>query len=292
MNFGDIINLHLGKEKRIREIAYLIAGCFIIAVAYNIFFLPNNIVCFGISGLSIVVKEFGINPVSFIFVMNILLLILSYIFLGKEKTKNSIIGSLVFPIFAYLTEDLSLYFPTNDVEMIVNAIFGAVIAGIGYGFVFKTGYTTGGTDIISQIFAKYSKVSVGKNKFLADGIIVVSGLLVYSWEILLYGIVILYIISIMIDKIILGISASKVFYILTEKEKEIKEYLLNIPNCGVTIIKAKGGYSNDNKSLLLTAIPTRSYFAIKENLKKIDEKIFFLVCDAYEVNKNNKEILK
>ena len=122
---------------------------------------------------------------------------------------------------------------------------------------------------------------------IVDGLVVLSAKLVFSWEIVLYGIIVLYIISMLTDKVILGISQSKAFYIVTDKVDEVKEFMLSIMNGGVTIINAKGGYSNEKQQLLLGVVPTRSYFIVKEGLKEIDKDIFFLVCDAYEVS--NKE---
>lgn len=285
------------REKRVNEIlksvnskhlfrryTLLMIGCFIVAFAFNLFFLQYGIVCFGISGLSIVVNEFGIDPSLFILIGNIILLIISFFALGMDKTKNSVIGSLVFPLFVKLTSPLTAYIPLGDVEMIVIAIFGAVLTGVGYGIIFKTGFTTGGTDIINQIIAKYSKVSLGTSMLMVDGLVVLSAKIVFSWEIVLYGAIVLYIISMLTDKVILGISQSKAFYIVTDKVEEVREFLLSIMNGGVTIINAKGGYSNAKQQLLLGVVPTRSYFVVKEGLKEIDNDIFFLVCDAYEVS--------
>lgn len=285
------------REKRVNEIlksvnskhlfrryTLLMIGCFIVAFAFNLFFLQYGIVCFGISGLSIVVNEFGIDPSLFILIGNIILLIISFFALGMDKTKNSVIGSLVFPLFVKLTSPLTAYIPLGDVEMIVIAIFGAVLTGVGYGIIFKTGFTTGGTDIINQIIAKYSKVSLGTSMLMVDGLVVLSAKIVFSWEIVLYGAIVLYIISMLTDKVILGISQSKAFYIVTDKVEEVREFLLSIMNGGVTIINAKGGYSNEKQQLLLGVVPTRSYFVVKEGLKEIDNDIFFLVCDAYEVS--------
>lgn len=285
------------REKRVNEIlknvnskhlfrryTLLMIGCFIVAFAFNLFFLQYGIVCFGISGLSIVVNEFGIDPSLFMLIGNIILLIISFFALGMDKTKNSVIGSLVFPLFVKLTSPLTAYIPLGDVEMIVIAIFGAVLTGLGYGIIFKTGFTTGGTDIINQIIAKYSKVSLGTSMLMVDGLVVLSAKIVFSWEIVLYGAIVLYIISMLTDKVILGISQSKAFYIVTDKVEEVREFLLSIMNGGVTIINAKGGYSNEKQQLLLGVVPTRSYFVVKEGLKEIDNDIFFLVCDAYEVS--------
>ena len=275
---------NIDKKDIAKRYFMLILGCFILAFAFNVFFDQYDLVCFGISGLSLVVKEFGIPTYLFIMVANVILLIVSYIFLGAKKTKNAIVGSLVFPIFVYLTSYLVPYIKFDDVELLVIAIFGGVLSGIGYGIIFKTNFNTGGTDIITEIVSKYTRVSLGRATWISDGLVVLSGLLVYSWEIVLYGFLVLYIISFMTDRVVLGISQSKAFYIVTTHEEEVREFLLNITNAGVTIINARGGYTNDRQSLLLGVVPTRQYFIVKEGLREIDNNIFFLACDAYEVS--------
>ena len=280
---NEVINI-INKKNLFKRYMLLILGCFIVALAFNVFFLQYGIVCFGISGLSIVTNEFGINPSLFILIANIILLIISFLVLGVDKTKNSIIGSLIFPIFVTITEHIVPYIKIESVELIVIAIFGAVLTGLGYGIIFKTGFTTGGTDIINQILSKYFKISLGKSMLIIDGLVVLSARIVFTWEIVLYGLIVLYIISFLTDKVILGISQSKAFYIITEKESEVREFLLSVMNGGVTLINARGGYTNEKQQLLLGVVPSRSYFMVKEGLKEIDKNIFFLVCDAYEVS--------
>ena len=280
---NEVINI-INKKNLFKRYMLLILGCFIVALAFNVFFLQYGIVCFGISGLSIVTNEFGINPSLFILIANIILLIISFLVLGVDKTKNSIIGSLIFPIFVTITEHIVPYIKIESVELIVIAIFGVVLTGLGYGIIFKTGFTTGGTDIINQILSKYFKISLGKSMLIIDGLVVLSARIVFTWEIVLYGLIVLYIISFLTDKVILGISQSKAFYIITEKESEVREFLLSVMNGGVTIINARGGYTNEKQQLLLGVVPSRSYFMVKEGLKEIDKNIFFLVCDAYEVS--------
>ena len=92
----------------------------------------------------------------------------------------------------------------------------------------------------------------------------------------------------MTDRVVLGISQSKAFYIVTEKKDEVREFLLSIVDGGVTLINARGGYSNQKETLLLGVVPTRQYFIVKEGLKEIDDHIFFLACDAYEVSSRRK----
>lgn len=276
------------KKDLVQRYFLLALGCLIVAFSFNVFFDQYGIVCFGVSGLSIIFKKFGIPTYLFILVSNIILLIISYFALGKKKTKNAIVGSLIFPVFVWLTSFLVPYLNFDDVEMLVIAIFGGLLSGLGYGLIFKTNFNTGGTDVITEIVSKYTKVSLGKATWVSDGIVVLAAKLVYSWETVLYGFVVLYIISFMTDKVVLGISSSKAFYIVTEKEEEVKTFLLSVINGGVTVINARGGYSNSKQTLLLGVVPTRQYFIVKEGLKEIDDKIFFLVCDAYEVSNRRK----
>lgn len=283
-----IIN-HVQNKGLIKRYFYLFLGCFIVAIAFNLFFLKYNIVCFGISGLSIVLNQFGITPSLFILVSNIVLLIVSYFVLGIGRTKSSLVGSLLFPIFAEITKNIGDYIVLDNVELLLIAVLGAVLSGIGYGLIFRSGFTTGGTDILDEILVKYTKISMGKAIIIVDGLVVVIGKLVFSWEIVLYGFIVLYIISYLTDKLILGISESKAFYIVTNKDREVKEYLLSYIHSGVTILSARGGYSNNKESMILTVVPTRDYYLVKEGIKTIDSKAFFLVCDAYEVSNRGEK---
>ncbi len=278
----------VNKENIIVRIMWLTIGCFMVAFAFNVFFLQYDIVCTGVTGISVILKDL-IEPSELILLVNVILLVISYFALGKEKTTNSIIGSLMLPIFINLTKSLVPLIDLGDLEITVIVIIGAVLTGFGNGLVFKNGFTTGGTDIINQIVSKYTKISVGTSMLMVDGLVVLSSKFVYGWQTVLYGFVILYIISFIIDKAILGISQSKAFYIVTNKEEEVRDFLITINNAGVTLLNVKGGYSNDKKVLLLAVIPTRNYFVVKEGLRAIDKNVFFLVCDAYEVNKKGQE---
>lgn len=277
------------KKDLLKRYFLLVLGCLIVAIAFNVFFKQYDIVCFGVSGLSIVAEHFGIPSVLFILVFNLILLVISYYTLGWKKTRNALVGSLIFPVFVALTEPLVPYIHFKDVELLVVAIFGGVLSGIGYGLIYKTNFNTGGTDIICEIVAKYTKVSMGKAMWVSDGLVVLSGLFISSWEVVLYGFLVLYMISFMTDRVVLGISQSKAFYIVTKQEEEVKTFLLSIADGGVTLVNARGGYSNTKETLLLGVVPTRQYFIVKEGLKEIDPSIFFLACDAYEVSSRSKK---
>lgn len=279
---NDIIK-EVYKKDRLIRISQFILGLFIISVAFNVFILPAEIV-YGISGVGVIInKLYSIDPSFIILIGSVLLLLLSFLTLGYEKSKNSILGSLLYPVVVKLTEWVPNYINIGDAEPLVIVLFGAVLSGFGLGLIFKAGYTTGGTDILNQIVSKYAKISVGNAMFFTDGLIVLCGVFVFGWTKLMYSIISLYIISIMTDKVILGISKQKAFYIVTDKEKEVKNYVMDKLSHGITEIHASGGFTGKQKAVLMCIIPTSEYYVFKEGIHKIDHKAFFVVTDAYEV---------
>lgn len=274
------------KKNIFKKYMMLLTGCLIVAFSFNLFFLRYHIVCFGVSGVSIVLSKFGVNPSAFIMSANLVLLIISYFFLGIDDVKNQLVGALIYPVFVELTLKVTEIIDLGNLEMIVIAVIGGILTGVGYGLIYKSGFSTGGTDVIGNLICKYTKISMGTAMMFVNVTIIAIGKLVFSWEIVMYAIVVAYLISVATDKILLGISNSKAFYIVVDRNKDdiVNDFLLSLPGVGSTIIDASGGYSNDKQTLFLAVAPTKMYFIIREGLKEIDKNIFYLVCDSYEVS--------
>ncbi len=261
-----------------------IFGLFLVAIAFNVFLSPNTLVPGGVSGIAIILENFlGLSPSIVILIAGIILLILSFFLLGIKKTRASILGTLLFPLCVDLTANLPELLNIYIDNLLLAAIFGAALYGFGAGIIFKAGFTTGGTDILNQIISKYFKISIGKSMLCSDGFIVLSSVFVFGINMLLYSAIILYIVSIMSDKVIMGISDNKAFYIVTNKEEEIREYILKSLGHGATIFKGKGGFNENHKNVIMCVIPTKNYYHLKEGIHKIDTSAFFVVTDAYEV---------
>ena len=273
------------KEKsKYKRLFKFIIGCFLIAISYNLFLAPNDLVAGGVGGIAIILNELlGLDYSTVILLGNTILLIISLIFLGKEKTKGSILGSLVFPICVKLTSNIGAYINIESSELLLAAVFGGVLYGFGAGMVFKAGYTGGGTDVISQLLNKYLKLSMGKSLLFTDGTIVLLSSFVFGTNKLLYSIIALYIISLISDRVILGISDSKAFYIVTDEEQAIKEYILKYLKHGVTVFNAKGGFAKEKQTVFMCVLPTKDYYRLKEGISEIEPDAFFVVTDAYEV---------
>ena len=275
------------KEKKIKKrvIRYIefILGLTIFSLAFNLFLLPNNLVFGGVSGLSIVFNsKFGIDPAMFTLVVNIGLLFVSFAFLGKEITARGIIGSLLLPFFMKLTELLTIYVNFEGIDLLVAALYGGVLAGIGIGLVYKTGFNTGGTDIVNLIINKYVGFSIGKSMFVSDGLIVTSGIFVFGIVNSMYAGIVLFLLSKLSDRVILGIGKSKAFYIITDEPDKVKEFIVKKLGHGITEMNAKGGFKKETQKVLFTVIPTQEYYLIKQELLNIDKSAFFVVVDAFE----------
>ena len=278
----------LNEKDRFKRYTFLVIGCFLLAFAFNLFFVPFNLVTGGVSGIAIVIENiFGISTTLFVIISYSLLLLLSYLMLGKETTKYSIIGSILYPLFVYLTKDLGAIIQFDVDNMLLVTLFGALISGIGSGLTFKYGFSTGGSDIIFQIMSKYFKISIGNSMKILNMIVILgAGFFIdntlYAWENVMYAIIAVYIMTVLTDKVLLGISNSKSFYIITNHETSIKNFLINELGKGVTVLEGRGGFTGDRKKVLMCVIPTKEYFLAREGILEIDKEAIILISDVYQ----------
>lgn len=280
---GEKIIEAVYNNDKVKRYFLFIFAVLLQAIAFNIFILPCNLI-FGVSGISVILHDtLNLTPSLIILIANILLIIASFTFLGKDATKGTILGSLLYPLFIELTAGLSNYIDLENTEIVVIALAGAVLTGIGSGIVFREGFTTGGSDVIKQILSEYGKMSLGKATIYVEGVIILAGLLVFGWQSFIYSIIVLAVMSVITDKVLIGISQYKTFQIVTSKEKEVKQFLLNQLNHDVTEIYGRGAYTGNKQKILLCTLPTKEYFLAKEGILLIDPKAFFIVTDAYEV---------
>ena len=217
---------YINEKSYMGRFLQFLVGCFSIALAYNVFIAPNNLVPGGVGGIAVICnKLFSWNNSTVILVLNIFLLIISLIVLGKNKTRLTVMGAILFPIMIRATEDINVFLHIDTSHVLLSTIFGGIMYGIGAGLVFKAGFTVGGTDIVNQIISKYFKTSIGKSMLYSDGLIVLSSGIFLGAISMLYSVIIIYIISLMSDKVILGISDNKMFFIITHNDEEVKDYI-------------------------------------------------------------------
>ena len=271
-----------------RYILFIIS-IFIYAVTYNVFFVNTDLMLGGSGGIAILFKQF-LSPSVTILILCVFSVILSAFLMDRRFTINTIVGAILSPLFVELTKDFRISVPTNDMMLVV--IYGGVLIGIANGLSSKTGLSTGGIDTIIHILTRRLKISQGNLYLIINGIIILAGGVTYGYRIILYALIDLYIISILTDKIVLGISTNKTFYVVTDKIDEVKEYIMDTLSKGVTVLNALGGYTNSKQEVLMIVVPTIEYYKVREGIVAIDPDAFITITDSYQVygeNKHNKK---
>lgn len=280
---NDVIK-KIKKKKLISRYIMMILALLLSALVFNIFIVPTNIVAGGVNGISIITKYvYGWDPSIVMFIVSFILLIFSLMYLGAERTSGTVVATFLYPIFVELTSHITEYINVETNDLVLISIFVGVIGGLANGIMYKTGFSSGGLPIISQILYKKFRIAASKSSLIVNGIVVFVGGLFFGWTMVMYALIILFINSFMLDRVILGISNNKAFYIITSEDEIIKRYIIDKLNHSVTVFDVKGGFLEKKRKVLLTVVPSREYFTVTEGIKEIDKDAFFLACDAYQV---------
>ncbi|OEG16947.1 hypothetical protein BCR25_03440 [Enterococcus termitis] len=267
-------------KRQIQDTLYVTIGSFILAVSINSVLLPNKIVAGGANGISVVINHlFGISPALVLYAINLPLLILCFLLLGKDVGIKTIYGSLIYPFFVGITAN----FPVLTHNIFLATLFGGILTGIGLGLEFRGNASTGGTAIISQIVNKYFKISLGVSILFVDGLVILSALYVFNTDTVLFSLICLYIIGRVVDMVQVGFVRSKNVLIISPKYMEIKEKILIDMDKGLTMIPIEGGYQQNKSMLMMTVISEKDFSRIKEDVLAIDEEAFIVSMNASEV---------
>ncbi|QIL46970.1 YitT family protein [Vagococcus coleopterorum] len=267
-------------KDRWMDLGYLMVGSLFLALAINLVLSPNQLVAGGANGLAIILeKKFHSSLALTLYAINIPLLILSFVALGKEVGMKTILGSLIYPFFVGLTS----FLPPLTSDPILSSIFGGVLAGLGLGLVFRGNASTGGTATIAQVINKFAKIPLGIAVFLIDGIIILSAGFVFNFDKVLFALICLFVISRVIDLVQVGGKPSKNILIISDKMTEVEAALLSKMEVGVTRIPITGGFDKNEKEMLMCVIPENKYHAVSECVLEIDSTSFLTVMPAQEV---------
>ena len=279
----EVINA-LNARNRSERLAIFIWGVLVYAISFSIFFSPKNIVTGGTTGLSLIVDKFlKIDTSVFVFFVSFTLLVIGYFLLGKKNTIKTIFGVILLPIFLEFSSVFQVLFHLEASSLFLTIFFGGIMMGLGNGMIIRSGFSVGGFQTIYQILYKYFGISIGKSTLWVNGVLIFISGMIFGVSNALYAIIGLYISSVVTDRVMLESSITKTFFIITNKEKEISQYIVENLGYGITVMNAEGGYSGKNKKILMCAIPTRHYYELKESIQELDEEVFFLITDTYEI---------
>lgn len=267
-----------------KKYMWIFFGSLLISAGLYFFLIQHDIAAGGVSGFSVVLSN--IFPVLSVgvtnAVLNVLIMSLGVMILGFDFARKSIFASLVLSAFIIIFEKV---FPnvilTND--KIINIIFGAITMSLGLSIVFYNGSSTGGTDLIASVVNKLTGIPIHMSMFLADFVVVISSMIVFGVELGLYAVLTIMIQSIGIDYFIQGFGRKIAILVISDKYEEINKIIISKHKKGVTLLKAEGGYSYDDKKVIMTVTPFRMYPKIREEIINVDKKAFIFTYQVSEV---------
>ena len=262
----------------------ILIGCAIMGLAYAMFLIPHHFVPGGISGIAMIANYFAGLPVgALIMILNIPVFLLGLKTMGKKYVVNSLAGMVVSSVFIDLFHEV-LKLPSATGNPVLASIYGGVMLGVGLGIVFRGRASTGGSDIIGMVLSKYTGMSLGYGIMVTDFLVIsASGLALRSLEAPLYGYLVLFLSTKVIDMILEGWNYSKLVIITSTRVDEISDFILRGLDRSGTALRSRSLYLNREGEIILTVIHRKQLADLRQFIKKVDPEAFVIINDTYDV---------
>lgn len=282
------MKLIVSGKKLALEYGLIVVGAFLMATGYVFFINPYNIVPGGVYGIGIVVHHLVPNiPVgTFGLAMNVPLTLIGIRVLGGRFGLKTVVGMVLASGFM---DGLTYFIGENDPlglanEILLSVIFGAILIGFGLGLIFRSRATSGGSDIIAMILAKFSSLPVGQLLIIVDSIIVLFGLVIFKdWKIPLYSWLCIYITGQVIDITIKGFNYDSALMIISDQYQEIRDRIIEDMERGGTYLKGEGMFTGNDKNVIFVVVSRRELVTLKAYIHQIDKNAFVTVIDTREI---------
>jgi len=278
-------------KKILWQYTLLIVGSALMGIGYALFINPYNIVPGGFIAIGLIVHNIvpAVPVGMFAIALNIPVLFLGIKLLGPRFGVKTVIGIILTSIFIdgldwYMHQalDVNASDPlglAND--LLLSVIFGSIFIGGGLGLIFRTGATTGGTDVIAAIIAKYARVSIGQGVIFADTVVVAAALFVFQdWKVPLYSLLSIYFMGQVINIVMNGFKYDNALFIISEKHQEIRDKIINDFDRGGTFLKGEGMYTGQEKNVIFVVLSRRELPIIKSFVHQIDPNAFVTIMDT------------
>lgn len=271
-------------KSKLKNFSLLTISTLIIAVGIYFFKFANNFTFGGITGIAVLVTKFlPISSSDFSFVVNILLLIIGWIVLGKSFAEKTAYSTILLSVSLSLLERIyPMSHPLTN-EPLLELIFAILLPALGSAILFNIGASSGGTDVIAMILKKYTNVDIGKGLMISDLIFTLAGFLVFNVKTGLYSLLGLIMRSALIDNFIESFNRSKYFHVVTSNATCICDFIQNDLQRGATIVNATGAFTGDDKYIILTVLSPSQAVKLRNFIKEQDPKAFLLVSNTSEI---------
>lgn len=262
------------------EYFQIIFGATLVGLAYNIFLLPSKLAAGGISGISTILFEmYGYSPALTQLLINIPIFIIGWIALGKDFSGKTLVGTFWVPFIIFISADI----PYTITNPFLGALYGGIVLGAGLGIVYKGNGSTGGTAAIAQVVKKLTGLSSGYSQLIVDGFVVTSSIIVFNLELTLFALMCIYITSKAIDVVQLRTTATKLILIITDDEDKIQALIREGIDRGLTKVRSVGGYSNQQRTMILCVTEQQEAVYLKRILQKEEPSTFAIFINASEI---------
>ncbi|TDL82596.1 YitT family protein [Peribacillus frigoritolerans] len=271
-------------QLKIRNIFFILLGSAIFAFGLVHFNMQNNLAEGGFTGITLLLYFiFDIDPSISNLVLNIPIFFIGWKLLGRTTFLYTIIGTVALSVFLWLFQRFQIYMPLKD-DLTLAALFAGVFIGVGLGIIFRYGGTTGGVDIIARLVHKYKGVSMGKTMFMFDFVVIALSLVTYlSYKEAMYTLVAVFIAAKVIDFMQEGAYAAKGATIISERNGEIADRIMQEMDRGVTILKGQGSFSKMDRNVLYCVVGKNEIVRLKMVITSVDPHAFVAVSDVHDV---------
>ncbi|HIV19138.1 MAG TPA: YitT family protein [Candidatus Merdivicinus intestinigallinarum] len=267
----------------ILDVLVILIGTFIYTAGLYFFIEPQNMAPGGVSGIALIINFLTSLPVGMLSaVLNVPLLLIGFRFVGKDFLWKTLVSVGSFTVFYdYILSGLPVY----KGDALLSCLFGGVLWGIGIGLVFMRSGSTGGTDILNKmIHQKWPHFQLGKVTFATDAVIILASIFVFrSLESGLYAIITIFVCTQIMDMVLYSGDRGKLVYVFSDKTPEISAQIMDVLERGTTFLKGEGGYTGEERKVLLCAVRRSEYYQVKRLVYGIDPRAFLIVTDSAEV---------
>jgi uncharacterized membrane-anchored protein YitT (DUF2179 family) len=268
--------------KNFKEYLLSTIGVAIVVIGLEYFHFPNGIASGGISGLALAINAiFPISPSVFVFVCNLILFALSFVFIGGSFGIKSIYSTIVTSLLMWLCEEVLPPIVVTD-NLFLASVFGSAVVAFGTAIVFNQGASTGGTSIIAKFINKFFHMPIGQGLLIADCTITILAIYSFGIEKGLFGLLSTIIIGNLIDKFIAGINPVKQVFIITKEEKLVVSFINNEIDRGCTILTGRGGYTKSDTSVIYSVLTSKQFITLKQFIRENNPDAFLTVGEATE----------
>ncbi|MDD3173799.1 MAG: YitT family protein [Herbinix sp.] len=272
--------------KKLKEYALITVGVLLVVIGVYFFKFPNKFSIGGVTGASIILSTLFNGTISsgtIVLVINFILLIVGYLFLGKSFGNRTAYGSILLSVSLRLLEIICPMSKPLTTQPTLELAFAVLLPSVGSAILFNIGASTGGTDIIAMLLKKYSNIDIGRALLISDFFLTMLTFPVFGISIGLFSILGLFLKSTLVDTIIESLNLNKYFTIICENPKPICDFILNSIHRSATIFDAKGAFSDKNKKIIITVMNRNQAVQLRKFIKQTDANAFILITNTSEI---------